>query len=142
MRNITQRKMTRASCLIGLASSRKPKFGFIELLRFSSVISSGAQRSREIRKYSCRRTDFSTRLRLGRNDTETGNAPPPLSFRAERSGVEKSVIPKEKERISPLACGSVEMTCVLGNNSINRNLNHSAFSILHFAFYVLYCRQR
>ena len=44
------------------------KFRFIEQLRFSSVISSGVKRSREIRKYPCRRTDFSTRLRLGRND--------------------------------------------------------------------------
>ena len=45
-----------------------------------------------------------------------------LSFRAERSGVEKSVNILAGERISPLAFGSVEMTCVLGNSSINWNL--------------------
>ena len=38
---------------------------------------------------------------------------PTASFRAERSGVEKSVIPIAGERISPLAFGSVEMTCVI-----------------------------
>ena len=41
------------------------KFQFIVLFRSFSVISSGAKRSREIR---CKRADFSTRLRLGRND--------------------------------------------------------------------------
>ena len=44
---------------------------------------------------------------------------PVLSFRAERSGVEKSVIPVWRERISPLACGSVEMTEEKRNTSIN-----------------------
>ena len=36
------------------------KFRFVEVFHFSSVISSAAKRSREIRKIRCKRTDFST----------------------------------------------------------------------------------
>ena len=49
----------------------------------------------------------------------------PLSFRAERSGVEKSAKSIAGERISPLACGSVEMTVVVCNSAINWNFVYS-----------------
>jgi len=41
----------------------------------STVISSEAKRSREIRNTHCRRTDFDPRLRLGRNDMRYTNRP-------------------------------------------------------------------